>query len=56
MYVDLEMMELFEELESMIKNASSIPLRPCTIPPVGKSGPLIISSKSSKVQRGLRIL
>ena len=25
MYVDLEMMELFEELESMIKNASSIP-------------------------------
>lgn len=25
MFVDLEMMELFEELESMIKNASSIP-------------------------------
>ncbi|MEG1311074.1 MAG: hypothetical protein RR942_09735 [Romboutsia sp.] len=25
MYVDLEMMELFEELESMIRNASSIP-------------------------------
>ena len=25
MYVDLEMMELFEELEAMIKNASSIP-------------------------------
>lgn len=25
MYVDLEMMELFEELESIIKNASSIP-------------------------------